>query len=175
MNEHLCARTLSQISNVVPYSSIICTCIIHKLLKRTLDHLCGALQQGFFGCCCHVNCQFNPRIAPRDNQRCTMYTILLWWSWWSINTVSSKIGNLGMSYYVLVHVFIVSILFLFFLWPQGGLLWSREIFKIPTLLYVLEAIRAIICYCTIFLFLEHCYHWSKKTPKKSFVNILLHL
>ena len=114
MNEHLCARTLSQISNVVPYSSSICTCIIHKLLKRTLDHLCGALQQGFFGCCCHVNCQFNPRIAPRDNQRCTMYTILLWWSWWSINTVSSKIGNLGMSYYVLVHVFIVSILFLFF-------------------------------------------------------------
>ena len=101
MNEHLCARTLSQISNVVPYSSSICTCIIHKLLKRTLDHLCGALQQGFFGCCCHVNCQFNPRIAPRDNQRCTMYTILLWWSWWSINTVSSKIGNLEKSYYVL--------------------------------------------------------------------------
>ena len=124
-------------------------------MKRTLDHLCGALQQGFFGCCCHVNCQFNPRIAPRDNQRCTMYTILLWWSWWSINTVSSKIGNLEKSYYVLF----------FFVATRRSPVEYRNFWN--TLLYVLEVIRAIICYCTIFLFLEHCYQSliQKKPPK----------
>ena len=154
MNEHLCARTLSQISNVVPYSSIICTCIIHKLLKRTLDHLCGALQQGFFGCCCHVNCQFNPRIAPRDNQRCTMYTILLWWSWWSINTVSSKIGNLEKSYYVLF----------FFVATRRSPVEYRNFWN--TLLYVLEVIRAIICYCTIFLFFRALLSLIQKRTQK---------
>ena len=130
-------------------------------MKRTLDHLCGALQQGFFGCCCHVNCQFNPRIAPRDNQRCTMYTILLWWSWWSINTVSSKIGNLEKSYYVL-----------FFFCGHKVISCGVQKF----LKYIAICPWGNSCnhlFLHNFSFLEHCYHWSKKEPKKSFVNILL--
>ena len=163
MNEHLCARTLSQISNVVPYSSSICTCIIHKLLKRTLDHLCGALQQGFFGCCCHVNCQFNPRIAPRDNQRCTMYTILLWWSWWSINTVSSKIGNLEKSYYCTCS-YCLNSFSIFFVVTRRPPVEYRNFWN--TLLYVLEVIRAIICYCTIFLFFRALLSLIQKRTQK---------